>query len=81
MWGIDVIQDQQAAGLIMKLGGGFYLWAIITALFFKWSARHMAAERRHRPVTEREVLTFEAVQAEFDRAGAPPPDVKPEAAS
>jgi putative membrane protein len=81
MWGISVIQDQQAAGLIMKLGGGFYLWTIITVLFFKWSARHLEAERQSRVVTERDVLTFELVQAEFDRAGQPPADVKPEAAS
>jgi putative membrane protein len=85
MWGINVIQDQQAAGLIMKLGGGFYLWTIITVLFFKWSARHMAAERQQRTVTEREVLTFEEVQASFERAGDAPadvtPGVKPEAAS
>jgi putative membrane protein len=81
MWGIDVIQDQQAAGLIMKLGGGFYLWTIIAVLFFKWSAGQLAAERPRRLVSEREVLTFDEVQAEFDRAGAPPPDLKPEAAS
>jgi putative membrane protein len=81
MWGVGVIQDQQAAGLIMKLGGGFYLWTIITVLFFKWSARQLAAERPSRLVTEPDVLTFEHVQAEFDKVGSPPADVKPEAAN
>ena len=37
MWDISVIQDQQAAGLIMKLGGAIYLWTIITVLFFRWA--------------------------------------------
>ena len=36
MWGISVTQDQQLAGVIMKIMGGFYLWALITAIFFKW---------------------------------------------
>ncbi len=37
MWDVSVIQDQQAAGLFMKLGGGMYLWTIITVLFFRWA--------------------------------------------
>ncbi len=37
MWDVSVIQDQQAAGLIMKLGGAVYLWSIITVLFFRWA--------------------------------------------
>lgn len=61
MWGVGIIQDQQAAGLIMKLGGGFYLWTIITVLFFRWSAKAMAAERaRSRSVPR--VVTTPAVQ-------------------
>ena len=30
------LEDQRIAGLVMKIGGGFLLWAIITVLFFKW---------------------------------------------
>ena len=30
------LDDQRLAGLIMKLGGGFILWGVITVLFFKW---------------------------------------------
>lgn len=70
MWGVSVVQDQQAAGLIMKLGGGFYLWTIIGVLFFKWAGRHVEAERANITVTERDVLTFEHVRAEFDRTPA-----------
>jgi putative membrane protein len=46
LWGIDVISDQQAAGAFMKILGGFYLWVIITILFFKWAMRHEALAER-----------------------------------
>jgi putative membrane protein len=46
LWGISVIQDQQAAGLIMKLGGGAYLWTLIIIIFFRWAAKNEASERR-----------------------------------
>ncbi len=62
LWGINIVQDQQAAGLIMKLGGGFYLWSIIIVLFVRWSSRHQD-EARGTPVR---VLTYEAVAAQFD---------------
>ncbi len=39
LWGMSVVEDQQIAGLIMKIGGGLLLWSIIAVLFFKWSAR------------------------------------------
>jgi putative membrane protein len=38
LWGIDVLADQQMAGLIMKVAAGFYLWVIIAAIFFRWYA-------------------------------------------
>lgn len=37
MWDVSVIQDQQAAGLIMKLGGATFLWTLITVVFFRWA--------------------------------------------
>lgn len=30
------VQDQQIAGLLMKLGGGLLLWTVIAVLFFRW---------------------------------------------
>jgi putative membrane protein len=30
------VQDQQIAGLLMKLGGGLLLWSVIAVLFFRW---------------------------------------------
>ncbi|MFN0092947.1 MAG: cytochrome c oxidase assembly protein [Acidimicrobiales bacterium] len=67
LWGVTVAQDQQAAGLIMKLAGGAYLWTIITYLFFSWAARHERAERAGVTVSERDVLTWDHVEREFAR--------------
>jgi putative membrane protein len=38
MFGISALTDQRAAGLIMKLVGGFLLWTVIAFYFFKWSS-------------------------------------------
>lgn len=38
LWGISAITDTQAAGLVMKLGGGILLWSVITVIFFRWVA-------------------------------------------
>jgi putative membrane protein len=46
LWGVSVIQDQQAAGLIMKLAGGAYLWTLIVIIFFRWAVRNERAERQ-----------------------------------
>jgi putative membrane protein len=73
LWGVTIRSDQQAAGLIMKLGGGAYLWTIITVLFFRWAARHYEGEKAGIPLTEREVLTWEDVKAELDRLGPTTP--------
>ncbi len=35
-FGISPITDQRSAGLIMKIVGGFLLWAVIAFYFFKW---------------------------------------------
>ena len=76
LWGLTVTEDQQAAGLIMKLVGGFYLWGIITTIFFRWAHRHHEAEQAGIDVDERDILTYEAVQEEFART-APAPSEPP----
>ena len=75
LWGISALSDQQMAGLIMKLGGSAYLWGVITVMFFKWAARHEAAERTGEVMSERDVLTWEHVEAQFDEhpAASEPP--------
>jgi putative membrane protein len=67
LWGISVTSDQQAAGLIMKLVGGTYLWVLITVIFFRWSARHADADIHGIVPSERDVLTWDTVKAELDR--------------
>ena len=71
LWGISVTSDQQAAGAIMKLVGGTYLWVLDAIIFFTWAGRHEEASRRGVEYTEREVLTWDAVQAEFEASQAP----------
>lgn len=41
--GISTREDQQIAGLLMKVGGGVILWTAITILFFHWFRREEAA--------------------------------------
>jgi putative membrane protein len=35
VWGIGVTDDQQIAGVIMKLGGSVFLWSIVIWIYFK----------------------------------------------
>jgi putative membrane protein len=70
MWGVTVLEDQQAAGLFMKVVGTFYLWGIITSIFVRWSIRHEQAERAGVLVSEREVLTWDEAKRELDHIEA-----------
>lgn len=36
LWGMSALTDQQVAGLIMKIGAGFFLWTVIAVIFFRW---------------------------------------------
>lgn len=80
LWGISAVDDQQAAGLIMKLGGGAYIWALIGFLYFTWVRSQESSLRPDRRPAAR-ALTFEDVQSEFDRVGPPaveePPEPRP----
>jgi len=76
LWDVTIIQDQQAAGLIMKLGGGFYLWGLIIVVFVQWATRHQAAERASTTRTASEVLTYDAVRDAFDRSEPPSTEVR-----
>ena len=63
-FGISVIDDQQAAGVFMKLFAGGELWAIITAMFFVWAFRHQRDE---------EALDRADRERERDRVRVPTP--------
>ena len=62
LWGITVMDDQAAAGLIMKVIEAAYLWGIIGVLFFRWAARHHNADREGLYLTERQILEWEEGQ-------------------
>lgn len=66
LWGWSALGDQQVAGLIMKVGGGFYLWACIGVIFFRWYAAEDAADRRVRELKKSgDVLLWHEVEHEL----------------
>ena len=81
VFGLSVTDDQQVAGMIMKVVGGFYLWTVIATLFIRFATRHMDDDRargmeldRRAPVTTAsgDVLTWEQVERELSAAGPAP---------
>lgn len=62
--GIDAVTDHQISGLIMKLGGGLLLWAVIAFLFFRWAAHQELGvpDETTWQEMEREVNKMETVQ-------------------
>ena len=58
LWGISALTDQQTAGLIMKIVGGLFLWAVIAAIFFRW---YESEERRAKD----DVLLWDDVEHEL----------------
>lgn len=53
LWGLDVLEDQQLAGAIMKLVGGWFIWLTIIVIFSRWVSSKDDSERdavreRHR---------------------------------
>jgi putative membrane protein len=89
-FGISVQDDQQAAGVFMKLAAGGWLWFLITCQFFVWAFHHQRdeqeldrASRQPLPPADDdpddtgadEPLTFEAVAEAFAATTAvPEPD-------
>jgi putative membrane protein len=53
LFGISPTDDQQVAGLTMKLLGGGFLWGIIIYLFFKWASDEEKKDRASRRVVTR----------------------------
>lgn len=48
LYGINALEDQRVAGLVMKLGSGLLLWAVIAVIFFTWSSSENKREIRYR---------------------------------
>ena len=86
LWGISPTDDQQAAGAVMKVVGGFYLWALITIRYFRFTTGRREADLRARsnrkPLAATAAratafphsgdLSFSDVQKVFDDNPAPP---------
>jgi putative membrane protein len=54
LWGVSVTHDQQAAGMIMKVVAGTYLWSIIGVLFYRWSKPSHGTHRTMRKAPPKE---------------------------
>ncbi|HSK22687.1 MAG TPA: cytochrome c oxidase assembly protein [Egicoccus sp.] len=68
LWlGFNAIQDQQAAGIVMNVVGGFVLWGIIATLFMRWAKEQERSDDL--AMRERSRRTLETM-----RATAPPAD-------
>jgi putative membrane protein len=78
LWGLTITDDQQMAGVIMKLVGGGFLWVIITLRFFQWAANFSDSDKASDQAGPPTDLTWADVEREFDRhPPAPEPDARP----
>jgi len=68
VWGLSVIHDQQAAGAIMKIFGGLFLWGLIAIRFFTYAGAERNADRERRTIRP---LTYSDVEAEFEKSSPP----------
>ncbi len=48
VWGVSVMDDQQIAGLIMKIGGSTYMWVLMGFIFFARFSKESATENTYR---------------------------------
>ena len=73
LFGISVTADQQAAGAVMKVLGGLYLWTLIAIRFFRFAAVQRRADAQERRLRfSADTLTTADIEAEFERLGPPP---------
>ncbi len=66
LFGATTLEDQQVAGLIMKIGAGILLWMLIAVVFFRWAAeedRHNQPQRLRKEL-ERELEQIQAEHSE-----------------
>ena len=74
--GISVTTDQQAAGLMMKLVAGGFLWLIITIRFFQWASKFSDTDKAVDQAGPVHDLTWADVEREFEEH---PPQPEPSA--
>ncbi|MEZ5168265.1 MAG: cytochrome c oxidase assembly protein [Acidimicrobiales bacterium] len=75
LWGLDPVNDQQLAGAIMKVVGGFYLWGMIAIRFFRYSAAQRRNDLEGRRQSGR--LTYSDVAKAFEEHPDPPRERQP----
>jgi putative membrane protein len=52
LFGLSTLEDQQLAGLIMKIGAGLLLWGVITVVFFRWALEEERTSTPRRRLAE-----------------------------
>ena len=52
LFGMTTLDDQQLAGLIMKIGAGLLLWMIIAVVFFRWASEEERSNTPRRGLDE-----------------------------
>jgi putative membrane protein len=72
LWDISVTTDQQAAGLMMKLVGGGFLWLITTVRFFQWASQFSDTDKAIDQAGPAHDLTWADVEREFEEHPPPP---------
>ena len=79
LWlGFDPIADQQAAGIVMNIVGGFVLWGIIAVLFLRWARDRQAEDTAARRTRDARILArIKAMEAKT--AGTTQPVDEPKA--
>lgn len=70
IWGMSVIEDQQVAGAIMKVGGTIIVWTVLGATFFRW---YLRSERDQGDVLHWEDVERELARTEPARLETPAP--------
>jgi putative membrane protein len=76
LWGLTITDDQQMAGVIMKLIGGGFLWLVITIRFFQWASKFTESDKAVDQAGPPTDLTWADVEREFDRH-PPAPEPSP----
>ena len=67
LWEMGVIEDQQLAGVIMKLAGTTILWGAIVGIFFRWYTKTQAGTKGG----SHDLLTWDEVAKAFEETPAP----------
>ena len=52
LFGLSTLEDQQLAGLIMKIGAGLLLWGVIAVVFFRWASEEERTSTPRRGLAE-----------------------------